>query len=65
MTETSYAIAAASQIMPLCYYADLDGSHLISNNSFEKIMLSDGKIIVQKKSGIGIERTQFPIPEGF
>jgi L-Ala-D/L-Glu epimerase len=65
MTETSCGIAAASQIAPLCDYADLDGSHLISNNPFAEIMLTEGRILLQKKSGIGIERTQFPIPEGF
>jgi L-alanine-DL-glutamate epimerase-like enolase superfamily enzyme len=65
MTETGCAIAAASQIAPLCDYADLDGSHLISNNPFDELQLSNGKIILQKKSGIGIERTHFPIPEGF
>jgi L-alanine-DL-glutamate epimerase-like enolase superfamily enzyme len=65
MTETSCGIAAASQIAPLCDYADLDGSHLISNNPFEKIVINNGNIILQKKSGIGIERTQFPTPEGF
>lgn len=65
MTETSCGIAAASQIAPLCDYADLDGSHLISNNPFDEIKLYEGKILLQKKSGTGIERTQFPIPEGF
>lgn len=65
MTETSCGIAAASQIAPLCDFADLDGSHLISNNPFLDLPLSEGRINLQKKSGIGIERTQFPIPEGF
>lgn len=65
MTETSCGIAAASHLAPLCDYADLDGAHLISNNPFKEIILSEGRIILQKKSGIGIERAQFPIPEGF
>jgi len=50
MTETSCAIAAASQIAPLCDYADLDGSHLIAKNLFEEIILSNGKIKLQKKN---------------
>lgn len=65
MTETSCGIAAASQIAPLCDFADLDGSHLISNNPFKEVILNDGRIILQKKSGVGIERTRIPTPEGF
>lgn len=65
MTETSCGIAAASQISPLCDFADLDGAHLISNNPFNEIPLIEGKIILQKKSGIGVERSQSPIPENF
>lgn len=65
MTETSCGIAAAATISPLCDYADLDGCFLISNNPFSDILVEDGCIIFQKKSGIGIERAQFPIPEGF
>lgn len=65
MTETSYGIAAASQIAPLCDYADLDGTHLISNNPFKEVEIVNGTILLQKKSGIGVERGLFPIPEDF
>ncbi len=65
MTETSCGIAAATQIAPLCDYADLDGAHLISNNPFKEIILSEGRVMLQKKSGTGVERTQFSIPETF
>ncbi|MFN4233306.1 MAG: enolase C-terminal domain-like protein [Bacteroidia bacterium] len=65
MTETSCGIAAASQISTLCDFADLDGAHLISNNPFKEISIIEGKIILQKKSGIGVEKTQSPIPEDF
>jgi hypothetical protein len=65
MTEISCAISAASQIAPLCDYADLDGSHLIAKNLFEEIILSNGKIKLQKKSEIAVERNQFAIPDNF
>ena len=56
MTETSCAIAAAAQISPLADYADLDGNLLISNDPFEGVELKEGKIILNSRPGLGIEK---------
>jgi L-alanine-DL-glutamate epimerase-like enolase superfamily enzyme len=54
MTETSCAISAAAQLSPLAHWADLDGNLLISNDVFEGITISDGRITLNEKPGIGI-----------
>lgn len=55
MTETSCAISAASQLSPMADWADLDGALLISNDIFSGMQVEDGKIILPKRPGIGIE----------
>jgi L-alanine-DL-glutamate epimerase-like enolase superfamily enzyme len=54
MTETSCAISAAAQLSPLAHWADLDGNLLISNDVFEGITISDGRVTLNEKPGIGI-----------
>ncbi|TAL63861.1 MAG: dipeptide epimerase [Bacteroidetes bacterium] len=54
MTETSCAVTAAAQLSPLADWADLDGNLLISNDVFDGITISDGKIILPNRAGIGI-----------
>jgi L-alanine-DL-glutamate epimerase-like enolase superfamily enzyme len=54
MTETSCAISAAAQLSPLANWADLDGNLLISNDVFEGVTISDGRITLNEKPGIGI-----------
>lgn len=56
MTETSCAISAAAQLSPLADWADLDGALLISNDIFEGTKIINGKIILNEKSGIGVEK---------
>jgi L-alanine-DL-glutamate epimerase-like enolase superfamily enzyme len=56
MTETSCAVTAAAQLSPLVDWADLDGNLLIDNDLFEGITISDGKIILPERSGIGIRK---------
>nr|WP_319509805.1 dipeptide epimerase [uncultured Draconibacterium sp.] len=56
MTETSCAISAASQLSPLCDWADLDGALLISNDIFEGMKVIDGKVTLTDLSGIGVKR---------
>lgn len=54
MTETSCGISAASQIIPLADYADLDGNLLIKKDPFEGSRIQDGKISVSDYPGVGI-----------
>ena len=55
MTETSCAVAAASQLSPMCHFADLDGPFLIKNNPFEEIQVKNGCVVIPTKPGIGVD----------
>jgi L-Ala-D/L-Glu epimerase len=54
MTETSCAVSAAAQFSPAVDYADLDGNLLIDNDCFDGAVISEGKIILPDKPGIGL-----------
>ena len=54
MTETSCAVSAAAQLSPLADFADLDGNLLIANDRFSGMTVSDGKIILPDRPGIGL-----------
>jgi L-alanine-DL-glutamate epimerase-like enolase superfamily enzyme len=54
MTETSCAVTAAAQLSPLVDWADLDGNLLISNDVYEGMIVTDGKIVIPDRPGIGI-----------
>ncbi len=56
MTETSCAVTAAAQLSPLADWADLDGNLLISNDVFEGVKISDGKVIIPDLPGIGVRK---------
>lgn len=56
MTETSCAIAAATQLSPAVDFADLDGNLLIANDIFRGTTVVDGKITLNQLPGIGIEK---------
>jgi len=51
MTETNAAIAAAAHLTPLTDYADLDGSLLLAEDTFEGIEMPGGQIDLS-----GVER---------
>ena len=55
MTETSVAVSAAAQLSPVARWADLDGNILIANDCFSGMKLTDGKITLNNKPGIGVE----------
>lgn len=55
MSETSCAISAAAQLSPFADYADLDGSFLMSNDLFNGIKFTKGKITLSDRPGIGAE----------
>ncbi len=56
MTETSCAVSAAAQLSPLAQWADLDGNLLITNDPYKGVQVIDGKITLNNKPGIGIEK---------
>ncbi len=56
MTETSCAVTAAAHLSPLADWADLDGNLLIDNDVFEGLSISNGKIALPDKPGIGIRQ---------
>jgi L-alanine-DL-glutamate epimerase-like enolase superfamily enzyme len=56
MTETSCAVSAAAQLSPLVDWADLDGNLLIDNDLYEGVTVSDGKINLPDRPGIGISK---------
>ncbi|MDX9726013.1 MAG: dipeptide epimerase [Bacteroidales bacterium] len=53
MTETSCAVSAAAQLSPLADWCDLDGNLLISNDPFEGLWITNGKITLPERPGIG------------
>lgn len=55
MTETSCAVSAMSQLAPLAEWADLDGNLLIKNDIYKGMTVTDGKVTLNDKPGIGIE----------
>ena len=55
MTETSVAVSAMAQLSPVARWADLDGNILLSNDCFSGMRLTDGKITLNDKPGIGVE----------
>lgn len=54
MTETSCAVSAAAQLAPLADWVDLDGNLLISNDLFEGMKITDGRVELLPLPGIGI-----------
>jgi L-alanine-DL-glutamate epimerase-like enolase superfamily enzyme len=56
MTETSCAISAASHLSPIVDFADLDGALLISNDIFDGTKVIDGKVTLNDRSGLGLEK---------
>jgi L-alanine-DL-glutamate epimerase-like enolase superfamily enzyme len=54
MTETSCAITAAAQLSPLADWCDLDGNLLISNDPFDGLKISDGKVTLSERPGTGV-----------
>jgi L-alanine-DL-glutamate epimerase-like enolase superfamily enzyme len=56
MTETSCAVSAASQLSPLADWADLDGNLLIDNDIYDGVTISNGKLILPERNGIGVKK---------
>jgi L-alanine-DL-glutamate epimerase-like enolase superfamily enzyme len=56
MTETSCAVTAAAQLSPLADWCDLDGNLLISNDPFDGLKITNGKITLPQRPGIGVKK---------
>ena len=56
MTETSCAVSAAAHLSPLVDWCDLDGNLLISNDPFDGVKIINGKVTLNNRPGIGIEK---------
>jgi len=56
MIESELGIAQAAQLGSLADYIDLDGHLLISSKPFEGLGLSDGRLVLSDRPGLGIER---------
>lgn len=54
MIESSVAISAAAQFSPLIDFADLDGAALTVNDPFDGVNITDGKLILPDRPGIGV-----------
>jgi L-alanine-DL-glutamate epimerase-like enolase superfamily enzyme len=54
MIETAVGISAGAHIAPLLDYADLDGNVLISNDPFDGVRNTKGKLTLTNKPGLGV-----------
>ena len=55
MTESSVGISAGIAVASLCDYADLDGANLISNDFAKGSSVENGKLVLSRNPGLGIE----------
>ena len=55
MIESSVAISAAAHLAPFVDWADLDGNLLIKNDPFSGVKVKDGRLVYNKKPGLGVE----------
>ncbi len=55
MTETSIGISAASQIISLVDYADVDGALLTANDPATGALIQNGNIILSERFGNGVQ----------
>lgn len=55
MSETSIATLAGAALAPLCDWADLDGPFLTSNNPYQTPHFKDGKYVLSKQAGLGVQ----------
>jgi L-alanine-DL-glutamate epimerase-like enolase superfamily enzyme len=57
MIETSVGITAAAHLSPLVDHADLDGNLLIAADPFRGALVRDGRLVLPRGPGLGIEGT--------
>ena len=54
MVSSSCSVTAAAHLSPLVDYADLDGNLLIANDPYRGVTVSDGKLILPDRPGLGL-----------
>jgi L-alanine-DL-glutamate epimerase-like enolase superfamily enzyme len=55
MIESALGITAAAHLSPLVDWADLDGNLLIKNDPYRGATVSNGRIMLPEKPGLGVE----------
>jgi L-alanine-DL-glutamate epimerase-like enolase superfamily enzyme len=60
MIESSIAITAAAQLLPLVDAADLDGSVLLAHDPFEGAVISGGRFVLPDAPGLGVRPRPAP-----
>ncbi len=58
LIESSLAITAASHLLPLLDYADLDGNLLLAHDPFEGVRCDAGRLILPHRPGLGVIERQ-------
>lgn len=56
MISSSVSTTAAAHLSPLVDYADLDGHLLIANDPWEGVQVSDGRLVLPDRPGLGLVR---------
>lgn len=54
LIESSLAISAAAQLLPLLDYADLDGNLLLASDPFSGVTASHGRMVLGNGHGLGV-----------
>jgi L-alanine-DL-glutamate epimerase-like enolase superfamily enzyme len=56
LVESSLAITAASHLLPLLDFADLDGNLLLADDPFQGVRCEAGRLILPTSPGLGVSR---------
>jgi len=54
MISSSVSTTAAAQLSPLVDYADLDGHLLVTGDSWEGVLVRDGRLVLPDRPGLGL-----------
>jgi L-Ala-D/L-Glu epimerase len=54
MVSSSVAITTAAHLSPLADWADLDGNLLVGNDPWEGVLVSEGRLILPDRPGLGL-----------
>jgi L-alanine-DL-glutamate epimerase-like enolase superfamily enzyme len=54
MVSSSVSVTAAAHLSPLVDYADLDGNLLITNDPYSGVTVTDGKLMLPNRPGLGL-----------
>ncbi|MCA1733929.1 MAG: dipeptide epimerase, partial [Acidobacteria bacterium] len=54
MVSSSLAITTAAHLSPLADWADLDGNLLVGNDPWEGVLVSEGRLVLPDRPGLGL-----------